>query len=148
MLALGGFFEDDCFGAAIVRRDRGGEPRRPEPDHDDFGLDIPARGDCAHRLFPVPPGGPLSENSGSQPHLAWPPASVIVMWPIVVSALAPCQWRSPALMCATSPILISCGVPPSAATMPDPEVTTRIWSQVWVCQPVVQPWLKFTTLQL
>jgi hypothetical protein len=31
--------------------------------------------------------------------------------------------------------------------MPEPEVTTRIWSQVCVCQPVVQPWLKFTTLQ-
>jgi hypothetical protein len=36
----------------------------------------------------------------------------------------------------------------SVATMPEPEVTTRIWSQVWVCHPVVQPWLKFTTLQL
>jgi hypothetical protein len=31
--------------------------------------------------------------------VAWPPTAVIVMWPIVVSALAPCQWRSPALIC-------------------------------------------------
>ena len=38
--------------------------------------------------------------------------------------------------------------PAAAATMPEPEVTTRIWSQLWVCHPVVQPWLKFTTLQL
>jgi len=29
------------------------------------------------------------------------------MCPIVVSALAPCQWRSPDLMCTTSPTLIS-----------------------------------------
>ena len=36
----------------------------------------------------------------------------------------------------------------SFATMPEPEVTTRIWSQLCVCQPVVQPWLKLTTLQL
>ena len=39
-----------------------------------------------------------SEARLAYPHLAWPPTSVIVMWPIVVSALAPCQWRSPALM--------------------------------------------------
>lgn len=32
-----------------------------------------------------------------QPQVALPLASVMVMWPIVVSALAPCQWRSPAL---------------------------------------------------
>ena len=75
------------------------------------------------------------------------PTAVIVMCPIVVSALAPCQWRSPALMCATSPTLISrCSC--SVATMPEPEVTTSTWSQSWVCHPVVQPWLKFTTLQL
>jgi len=36
----------------------------------------------------------------------------------------------------------------SVATMPEPEVTTRIWSQVCVCHPWWQPWLKFTTLQL
>jgi hypothetical protein len=41
-------------------------------------------------------------------------------------------------------LTLSCSV----ATMPEPEVTTRIWSQVCVCQPVVHPWLKFTTLQL
>src|ERR1700722_16737783 len=82
------------------------------------------------------------------PHLASPPTAVIVMCPIVELALEPCQCRSPALMCTTSPTLISCGVPPSVATMPEPEVTTRIWSHVCVCQPVVQPWLKLTTLQL
>src|SRR6266853_4201625 len=32
-----------------------------------------------------------SEARLAYPHLAWPPTSVIVMWPIVVSALAPCQ---------------------------------------------------------
>src|SRR5437868_10909823 len=53
------------------------------------------------------------------------------MCPIVVLALAPCQWRSPALMCTTSPTLISrCSC--SVATMPEPEVTTRIWSQLGV----------------
>ena len=36
----------------------------------------------------------------------------------------------------------------SVATMPEPEVTTSSWSQLWVCHPVVHPWLKFTTLQL
>jgi hypothetical protein len=30
----------------------------------------------------------------------------------------------------------------------EPEVTTNTWSQLWVCHPVVQPWLKLTTLQL
>src|SRR5262249_58959667 len=81
------------------------------------------------------------------PCVARLPTSVIVICPIVVSALAPCQWRSPALMCTTSPTLISrCSC--SIATMPDPEVTTRIWSQLCVCHPVVHPWLKFTTLQL
>ena len=92
--------------------------------------------------------GAVKDGVSCQPHFAWPPTAVMVMWPIVVVALAPCQWRSPALMWTTSPTLISCGVPPSTATMPEPEVTTRIWSQVWVCQPVVQPWLKLTTLQL
>jgi len=59
------------------------------------------------------------------PHLALLPTSVIVMCPMVVSTLAPCQWRSPALMCATSPTLISrCSC--SVATMPAPEVTIRI----------------------
>jgi hypothetical protein len=33
----------------------------------------------------------------NQPQVALPLARVMVMWPIVVSALAPCQWRSPAL---------------------------------------------------
>ena len=33
----------------------------------------------------------------------------------------------------------------SVATMPEPEVTI---STLWACHPVVQPWLKFTTLQL
>ena len=41
------------------------------------------------------------------------------MCPIVVSALAPCQWRSPALMCTTSPTLISC-CSCSVATMEEP----------------------------
>jgi hypothetical protein len=36
-----------------------------------------------------------------------PPAVVTVICDIVVSALAPCQWRSPALMCTTSPTVIS-----------------------------------------
>ena len=36
----------------------------------------------------------------------------------------------------------------SFATMPEPDVTTNTWSQLCVCQPVVQPWLKFTTPQL
>src|SRR5205823_8116807 len=84
---------------------------------------------------------------GSYPQVALLPTAVIVICPIVVLALAPCQWRSPALMCTTSPTLISlCSR--SFATMPEPEVTTRIWSQLWVGQPVVQPWLKLTTLQL
>src|ERR1700730_11443777 len=55
----------------------------------------------------------------------------MVMCPIVVSAFAPCQWRSPALMCTTSPTLISrrsCSV----ATVPEPEVTINTWSQLWV----------------
>src|SRR3954452_4949371 len=96
---------------------------------------------------PMLPGGPLSTTARAQPHLAWPPASVIVMCPIVVSALAPCQWRSPALMCATSPSLISrCSC--SLATMLEPDTTTSSCSQSCVCQPVVQPWLKLTTLQL
>src|SRR5580704_17020090 len=61
------------------------------------------------------------------PQVAWPPTEVIVICPIVVLALAPCQWRSPALMCTTSPTLISrCSC--SVATMPEPEVTTSIWS--------------------
>src|SRR5262245_46521684 len=54
-----------------------------------------------------------------------PPAVVMVMCDIVVFALAPCQCRSPALICTTSPTLISrssCSV----ATMPLPPVTTRI----------------------
>ena len=36
-----------------------------------------------------------------------PPAAVTVMCDIGESGLAPCQWRSPALMCTTSPTLIS-----------------------------------------
>ena len=54
-----------------------------------------------------------------------PPAVVMVMCDIVVFALAPCQWRSPALICTTSPTVISrssCSV----ATTPVPAVTTRI----------------------
>ena|ERR671925_167800 len=53
------------------------------------------------------------------------PGVVMVMCDIVVFALAPCQWRSPALICTTSPTLISrssCSV----ATMPLPAVMTRI----------------------
>ena len=54
----------------------------------------------------------------------------MVMSPIVLLALAPCQWRSPALMCTTLPTLISrCSC--SVATMPEPEVTTSIRSQLW-----------------
>ena len=49
-LALGRLFQDDDLGAEIVRGDRGGEPRRPEPDDDDIGFDIPGFRDCAHRL--------------------------------------------------------------------------------------------------
>ena len=63
-----------------------------------------------------------------------------------VLALAPCQCRSPALMCTTSPTVTSrssCSV----ATIPEPEVMTRNWSQLCTCHPVVEPWLKFTTLQ-
>ena len=41
------------------------------------------------------------------PQVAWLPTIVIVICPIVVSALAPCQCRSPALICTTSPTLIS-----------------------------------------
>ena len=81
------------------------------------------------------------------PCVAWLPTAVIVICPIVVLALAPCQWRSPALICTTSPTLISrCSC--SFATMPEPEVTISTWSQLCVCHPVVQPWLKLTTLQL
>jgi len=47
----------------------------------------------------------------------------------------------------TSPTLIPC-CSCSVATIPEPEVTIKIWSQLCVCHPVVQPWLKFTTLQL
>src|ERR1700730_18366053 len=91
--------------------------------------------------------GGRPSRARSYPQVALLPTAVIVMCPIVVSALAPCQWRSPALMCTTSPTLISrCSR--SFATMPAPEVTTSTWSQSWVCQPVVHPWLKFTTLQL
>ena len=41
-------------------------------------------------------------------------------------------------------IVLSCSV----ATMPEPEVTISSWSQLWICHPVVPPWLKLTTLQL
>lgn len=37
-----------------------------------------------------------SEHARGQPQVALPLANVMVMWPIVVSAFAPCQWRSPA----------------------------------------------------
>ena len=78
---------------------------------------LPARARTYRRLTAA-----IESTVAAQPHLAWPPASVIVMWPIVVSALAPCQWRSPALICATSPTLISrCSR--SLATMPEPDTT-------------------------
>jgi hypothetical protein len=41
-------------------------------------------------------------------------------------------------------LTLSCSV----ATLPEPNVTSNTWSQLCVCHPVVQPWLKFTTLQL
>jgi hypothetical protein len=41
------------------------------------------------------------------PQVAWLPTVVIVICAIVVSALAPCQCRSPALICTTSPTWIS-----------------------------------------
>jgi hypothetical protein len=53
------------------------------------------------------------------------PAVVIVMCDIVVFALEPCQCRSPALICTTSPTVTSrssCSV----ATTPAPAVMTRI----------------------
>ena len=74
---------------------------------------------------PVRRGARPGQRGCLQPQTALLPTSVIVMWPMVVSALAPCQWRSPALIWATSPTVISdraCSV----ATMPDPEVTIRI----------------------
>src|SRR4029434_8972295 len=74
------------------------------------------------------------------------PTVVTVICDIGESALAPCQWRSPALMCTTSPTVISRSSF-SVATMPRPDVTTKIWSQSWVCHPVVAPSRKFTTLQ-
>ena len=56
------------------------------------------------------------------PQIASLSTSVTVICPIVVSALAPCQCRSPALICTTSPTLISrCSC--SVATIPEPEVT-------------------------
>src|SRR5918911_3778088 len=53
------------------------------------------------------------------------PAVVMVMCDIAVFGLAPCQWRSPALICTTSPAVTSrssCSV----ATTPVPAVMTRI----------------------
>ena len=41
VLALGRLFEDDDAGAEIVGGDRGGDPRRAEPDDDDIRFDIP-----------------------------------------------------------------------------------------------------------
>src|SRR5439155_775489 len=55
---------------------------------------------------PARPGGALS-GAMNYPQVALLPTAVIVMCPIVESALAPCQWRSPALMWTTSPTLIS-----------------------------------------
>ena len=54
-----------------------------------------------------------------------PPAAVTVICDIGESALAPCQWRSPALMCTTSPTVISRSSV-SLATIPLPAVTTSI----------------------
>jgi hypothetical protein len=82
----------------------------------------------------------LTSNSNPLPlsQIVLLPTNVIVMWPIVVSALAPCQWRSPALICAISPTLIShCSY--SVATMPVPEVTIRSDRSHEYANPVVHP---------
>ena len=51
-----------------------------------------------------------------------PPAAVTVICDSGESALAPCQWRSPALICTTSPTVISRSSV-SLATIPRPAVT-------------------------
>lgn len=61
--------------------------------------------------------------------------------------MAPCQWFSPCRTWTTSPTVISCWWL-SSATMPMPAVTTSIWSLLWVCQPVPQPFSKLTILLL
>ena len=71
MLALGRFFEDQNLGAEIMGGDGGGETRRPEPDDNDIGLDIPGFRGGAHGSFflfsvlaAVCPGGRVRYRKG------------------------------------------------------------------------------------
>ena len=50
-----------------------------------------------YERFATERDGIPAADDAAQPQVALPLARVMVMWPIVVSALAPCQWRSPAL---------------------------------------------------
>ena len=70
------------------------------------------------------------ESNLTTPPKSGPYTAVIVMCDIYDSARAPCQWFSPLRMWTTSPTVICCSSV-SLATMPTPEVTTRIWSLSW-----------------
>src|SRR5262249_33635952 len=103
LVYLGELAKEGCGHAAADHMQRS-TSRRGDTDHpndSDRHLDAPST--CRNGWHGLPLGllgqsrKVLSPLTGVQPQVALPLARVMVIWPIVVSALAPCQWRSPAL---------------------------------------------------